>query len=72
MNWQLILVLAIVSVAASYLARSAWRTWGASKRSGCGGGCGCSSKAADATNGNVTLIPSERLTIRRPDRDDTR
>jgi hypothetical protein len=70
-DWQLILVITIVGAAAVYLARSTWRSWRASK-SGCGGGCGCATKAADkpGLNGKTTLISSEQLTarLRDPDR----
>jgi hypothetical protein len=60
-----LVVLALV-LAAGYLGRRAWRTWGA--RSGCSGGCGCASPARGPADGRdraaVTLIPPERLTLR--------
>ncbi|HEV3259087.1 MAG TPA: hypothetical protein VG013_19600 [Gemmataceae bacterium] len=64
MIWQLILVALLVTAAACYLARAAWRTWTGSK-SGCGGGCSCGPKqAAPTVKGQGTLIPSEQLSMR--------
>ena len=64
MDGQLLLVGVIVTGAAGYLVRQTWRTWTRS-RSGCGG-CGCGSKTAGpaAGNGQVTLIPTEQLSLR--------
>ena len=65
MDWQLGIVALIVGVAAWYLGRSTWRTWSA-RKGGCGGGCGCATKATPAeANGHATLIPEEQLTLRR-------
>ena len=65
LDWQVLLVLAVVAAAAAYLGRQAWRTWRGSK-TGCGGGCGCGTKTTAAAKPNgVTLIPAEQLTLRR-------
>ncbi len=64
LDWQVLLVLAVVAAAACYLARQAYRTWRASK-AGCGGGCGCGTKTTGAKQPDVTLIPTEQLTVRR-------
>lgn len=65
MTWESIVVALIVAAAAGYLIRQTWKTW--SKKSGCGGSCGCSSsKDVSATNeGQITLIPSEQIILRR-------
>jgi hypothetical protein len=67
MDWQTLLVGLAVLAAVGYLGRRAWRTWGA--KAGCAGGCHCSSSAqGPAGKGDaapVTLIPAERLTLRR-------
>ncbi|HEV3263800.1 MAG TPA: FeoB-associated Cys-rich membrane protein [Gemmataceae bacterium] len=64
-DWQLIAVLVIVAVAAAYLARMTWRSWRGSK-TGCGGGCGCNTKATPIgeQNGKATLITTDQLTAR--------
>ena len=60
MDWQLMLVVPAVALAALFLGRRSWRTWFG--RSGCAG-CG----RASATSGRPreTLIPAEQLTLRR-------
>ncbi len=66
MNWQLLLVLVIVVTATAYLGWRSWRTWTASKRAGCGGGCGCAKTTPSATaNGAGHFTPAEQLTLRR-------
>jgi hypothetical protein len=65
MNWQLLVVSMIVAAAGLYLIRQSWRTWSGRKGGGCGKGCGCASKSTDQSNGDVTLIPSEQITLRR-------
>jgi hypothetical protein len=62
-DWQVIVVLACVVVAAAYVVRAAWRTW-RPKASGCDGGCG-SGCAAPADASRVTLIPADQITVRR-------
>ena len=62
MDWQWIVVLTTVVVAAAYIARAAWRTWHP-KPGVCGGGCGCATANKDAVR--ETLIPLEQLTVRR-------
>ncbi len=59
MEWQLILVALVIAGAIGYLARATWRTWRAS-RTGCGRGCGCSTKAPATTS----LINTADLTAR--------
>lgn len=58
MDWQWLVVISIVAMAAGYLARRAWRTW--SKR-GCGG-CGSSPNSRPSP---ATLIPPEDVRLRR-------
>ena len=61
MSWQEIVVLALVVVAAVYVARQTWREWAGAKKGGCGGGCGCAS-AKPAAN-EPALV--EQLTVRK-------
>jgi len=62
MLWQLLIVGLIVTAAAAYIARRTWRTW-RRKASGCGGcGSGCKS---DAPPSPATLIPADKLLVRR-------
>ncbi|HEY1379176.1 MAG TPA: FeoB-associated Cys-rich membrane protein [Gemmataceae bacterium] len=63
MDWQWVVVLACVLVAAAYVARRAWRTWHP-KPGSCGGGCG-SGCAAPAEEPRVTMIPADQLTLRK-------
>jgi len=52
---QLAAVIAIIGLAALYVARSTWRTW-AGKKSGCGSGCGkCAAPAAPEEKGRFPL-----------------
>jgi hypothetical protein len=52
---QLVAVLAIVGVAAAYVARSAWRAW-AGKVAGCTSGCGkCGAPATPEQKGRIAL-----------------
>ncbi len=63
---QYLLVAVLVSVAAWYVARQTWRTWVRKPGQGCGGGCGCSSKAGSTPTAPAgqPLIPVEELTNR--------
>jgi hypothetical protein len=61
MNWQLIVVISLVSAAGYYLAHSAWRSWrGAGK--GCGGHCKCDKPKEEGPR----LISVESLVLRSP------
>jgi hypothetical protein len=66
MDWQLFVVIGIVATAVLYLGRQVWTTWQA-RKSGCGGGCHCSSTApSNSGKDNAEhLIPLEQLTLRR-------
>jgi len=64
MDWQLPLVIVIVTAAAAYVARKTWRAWLGTKAGGCGGGCGCASKATEARDKTI-LIPVNQLGLRR-------
>jgi hypothetical protein len=60
MNWQLVIVIVLVSAASLYLARGAWRLWrGAAK--GCGGSCKCDKPSLEEPR----LIPVESVVLRR-------
>ena len=59
MTTQLVLVLLIVAGAALYVGRQTWRSWSATGKSGCGGGCGCAMKKPEAAS-TPTLIPVEQ------------
>jgi hypothetical protein len=59
MLWQYIIIGIVIAVALAYLGRVLWRS-----TKGCGGGCGCAGKNADATVTKVTIIPEEQLKIR--------
>ncbi len=63
MNWQLIVVVALVAVAGAYVAWRNWREWANSKKGGCGGGCGCASAKPAADQ--AVLV--EQLTVRKRD-----
>jgi hypothetical protein len=58
MDWQLALVGLALLLAAGYLGRRAWRTWG--KRGSACGGCGCASKPPVGP----PLIPADQLRLR--------
>jgi hypothetical protein len=60
MDWQLPVVLVVVTAAACYLAARVWR--GLRRKTGCGGSCGCAGKPRPP----VTIVPVEQLTLRRP------
>ena len=61
MDWQWALVLACVVMAAAYVVRAAYRLW-RPRAGSCGGSCGC---GATAEADKVTIVPPERLTLRR-------
>lgn len=61
MNWQLLLVAAIVACAVLYLGRQTWRTW-RGRKAGCGGSCDCGSKSGGKNQ--VTVIHTEQLQLR--------
>ncbi|MFL5245909.1 MAG: FeoB-associated Cys-rich membrane protein [Gemmataceae bacterium] len=66
MDWQLPVVLLIVAAAAAYVARITWRAWVGSKTGGCGGGCGCANKPAEAKAQTIQLgIRRDRTTADR-------
>ena len=58
MEWQLLITVGIVILAASYLVRQTYRSWSARKE-GCGGSCGCNGKTQISNDGS--LISSEQL-----------
>jgi hypothetical protein len=60
-EWQTILVGAIVIGAAAYLIRRGWRTLRQSGR-GCGGSCGCASASQKKEQG--FFVPVDQLAIR--------
>jgi hypothetical protein len=64
-DWQLFASLALLTAAVVYLALLGVRSWRASQKTGCSGGCGCSKAAAPAA---PTLIPAESLVLRSRDR----
>jgi hypothetical protein len=48
-DWQVAVVIAALTVALSYLSRSAWRTWfGSAGKGGCATSCGGCVKPADS------------------------
>jgi len=60
-DWQLPVVVFLVSCAVLYLGRQAWRTF-AGRKGSCGGGCGCASiKAApsETGSGDVLISPAD-------------
>jgi hypothetical protein len=64
-EWQLVPVVVLVTWAVWYLGREIWRSWDA-RKSGCGGGCACQSKARSGSEsqGQTTFIPGDQLTMR--------
>ena len=68
MDWQLVVVALVVAAASLYLARQSWRAW-SGKKAGCGS-CSCKpppGASAAPPAGQVALIPSDQLTLRRPE-----
>ncbi len=63
MDWQLVLTMGCVAMAAVYLGRRSWRTWTAKGKS-CGGCGSCGSKTAASTPTAAKLISTEMLTAR--------
>ncbi len=63
MDWQLLLVVALVMLALLYLARQTLRTW-RGKGVGCGT-CKCPSTASAPNSTRETLIPLEQVKLRR-------
>ncbi len=54
-DWQLAATLAIVGLAAVYVARLTWTMW-AGKKSGCGTGCGkCAAPEPPEETGRISL-----------------
>jgi hypothetical protein len=52
---QLVAALAIVTLAAAYVARATWKAW-AGKKGGCASGCGkCAAPAAPEQKGRIAL-----------------
>jgi hypothetical protein len=52
---QLVATLAIIALAAAFVARATWRAW-AGKKTGCASGCGkCSAPPAPEPNGRISL-----------------
>jgi len=62
-DWQLILVGLLISLAFLYLSRESWRSW-AGRKSGCAGGCHCGSKAKAGEKGQITWITPDQLSAR--------
>lgn len=63
MGWQLAAVALATAVAAAYLGRRAWRTWGR-KASGCGG-CGTGCKSETPASPTARFIPVDQLGVRK-------
>jgi hypothetical protein len=63
LDWQVIAVALVLAWAVAYLVRAALRT-----RKGCGGGCGCAKTPAKPAKGQSVWVASEKLTLRRRDR----
>ena len=63
MDWQLLLVIALVMLALLYLGRQMLRSW-RGKGAGCGG-CKCSGSTPTATSTPETLIPVDQVRLRR-------
>jgi len=67
MFWQYLLVGIVVLAAVAFLVRQSWRTWFGAK-GGCGGGCSCPGKSADAAAGAAQpqskLVSVDELTAR--------
>lgn len=62
MDWQLPVVFAALTVALSYVSRSAWQTWfGAAGKSGCASDCGGCAKSATSDPGEGTRISLPRV-----------
>jgi hypothetical protein len=54
-DWQLAATLALVGLAAAYIARTTWKTW-TGKKSGCGSGCGkCTTPEPPEEMGRISL-----------------
>lgn len=60
MSGQLFLVSLLVAAAGAYLLRLAWQT--TSRRTGCGGGCGCT--RTNESEPGTTFVAVEQLTVR--------
>jgi hypothetical protein len=63
MDWQIGIVLLLVTTAAAYLGRQTWRTWAGAKGQ-CGGGCGCGSRSRAPHE--TTFIAADQLRLRPP------
>jgi hypothetical protein len=62
MDWQLLIVLALVALALLYLSHRAWLTW-RGKSAGCGS-CRCAGYSTSNVSGARTLIPVEQVKLR--------
>jgi hypothetical protein len=63
MDWQLLLVIVLVTLALLYLGRQSLRTW-RGKGAGCGG-CKRHGAASTAKSTAETLIPIQQVRLRR-------
>ncbi|HEY7327186.1 MAG TPA: hypothetical protein VH592_06095 [Gemmataceae bacterium] len=63
MDWQLLLVMLLVSLALAYLGRRTLRTW-LGKGAGCGS-CKCPGSEKTGNAASQTLIPLDQVRLRR-------
>jgi hypothetical protein len=64
MEWQLLIVVALIALSLAYLGRQTLRTW-RGQGAGCGA-CKCATPSkATSANAADTLIPIEQLKLRR-------
>jgi hypothetical protein len=68
MDLQLMVVALAVAGAVGYLGHASWRSLRGSKRGCGGGGCACPGNSSPSQSAKSNgLIPSDQLTLRRPD-----